>query len=515
MILASLTFASLTIGASSLSTSKASPFFHQDGISSESVCRAALKASGAKSGEQSWILTGNCKYREAADSLEIDLDGKSRFRIATRGGLASTVGFDGKSCWEASWSGVAHKVDVGSPLYYNFVGWVLSGAWALKGTPIVMKEPTVDGDRIIVPLQLPGIAIAAQLTLTKTTMLPERLSFTGDSGKETWIFGGYQRFGSRTFATAIQDVLPGQTDPYTVTDAKQARVREDIFHPEDKGAIDVAFDHSAQPSVQFKSIAGYMFVQPKVDGKEAGWFFLDTGAEGMCIDPKFAKDLGAVEVGHDVTSGVVATLRMPICRTQSFTLGPVTLNAPTFLELDMSPFSKGFGMDIRGICGYNLLARCIDDIDPATSKLSLYEATDPSLPTGAKWEPMMYSGQVPCVKCGFESGQMGLFTLDTGSGSSVDFYSPTVARLHMTEGGPTQKIQTGGAGGSAESLSKKIASFTLGTHRFEGPTVGLQLTKEGVFSVPYLDGNIGMTFMAHYRLIFDYPRNRVCLIWIR
>ena len=473
----------------------------------------ASHASGAETGPQSWILSGTCKYRETDEQFELAFGSRLRFKNSVIGPLQLIFGFDGQKCWGLNWSGVAHYVDIGNAKYNELLNRIISGNWSLPASPISIEKAVRDSDDYDLTITLPTDRISARLIVSQKTMLPVSLSYRADSGDETWEFDGYQRFSSRTFPTQILDKMPGQTDTYTILSAKQTKTVDSTFELPHVQGSNAAFDSRVNASVDIKSIGGYMFVKPKVDGKESGWFFLDTGAEVMCIDPKLANDLGAKVMGHEVTSGVVATINLPICRTNSFSLGPITLSHPTFLELDMSSFTKAFGIEISGICGYDFLAHAILDIDPIGSKLTLYQKAVSNLPDGLAWQPIKFSGQIPCSACEFDQKNSGVFSLDTGSGSTVDFYSPTVARLSMASNRPTTKAQTGGAGGSTESLTVTIDSFVLGGHRFDHPEVGLQTTKTGVFASSFLDGNVGMGLMSHFRMILDYPQSRMAFIW--
>ncbi len=302
------------------------------------------------------------------------------------------------------------------------------------------------------------------------------------------------------------------TDSYNIDEVKPVSINPSLFAMPAPDLADTSYDFSIGNDIEVKRMMGYMFVHPLINGKDVGWFFLDTGADVMCIDPKVSAAANFKKLGVDTTAGVVAVVKLPIVRGTTFQLGPVTIKNPTFYDFDMSPFQVFKSIQITGICGYDFLARAILDIDPASSKIKVYQPTKADLPSEINWEAAAFNGDTPCIDCSFEGDHRGVFSLDTGSTSTVDLFSPIVSKLGLLNGRSTQSAGTGGAGGSTESKMATLAYFEIGGHRFEKPTVGLQITKQGVFASPYLAGNVGMGFLAQFRLVLDYPDSRIGFI---
>ena len=134
------------------------------------------------------------------------------------------------------------------------------------------------------------------------------------------------------------------------------------------------------------------------------------------------------------------------------------------------------------------------------------------MPIKTNWIDFRFHGSTPSLVCQFEGDHEGIFSVDTGSGSTVDFFSPTVTKYDLLKGRKTSNTITGGAGGSSESKSGSIAWFKLGSKRFENPTVGFQTTTKGGFASPFSDGNLGMGFLGKFRMILDYQQSKIGLI---
>jgi len=253
-------------------------------------------------------------------------------------------------------------------------------------------------------------------------------------------------------------------------------------------------------------------VKPSIDGRDIGWFFLDSGADVSCISPDAAKKLAMDEVGSQTTAGVVAVSKLRFMRGKELQLGPVRLENPKFLELsELAEIGKAIGVPIAGICGYDVIGRAVFDIDPTRSTLSILAPGKATLPIGASWTRIQFPSNTPTVSCRFSGGN-GVFSIDTGSDSTVDFFSPAVEHYGWLEQPGVERTHTGGAGGSAESHSGKIGFFELGGTTFKTPKVGMQTTKLGAFANPYLTGNVGNGFLAQFRLILDYANERVAFV---
>jgi len=276
------------------------------------------------------------------------------------------------------------------------------------------------------------------------------------------------------------------------------------------------YDKTVNDRVEIKRLYGYLFVRPKVDGQDIGWFFLDTGADSLCIDPEYARKLNLTSVGADIVSGAVGVLHMDICRASTFQLGPITIKAPILYEFDLAAISKALDLPISGVCGYDFISRAMLELDPQSDVMRVLRPGSASmaadLPSRPKWTRIAFNSNIPTLQCRFAANHEGYFDLDTGSGSTIDFCAPAVEKFHLLSNANNTKASTGGAGGTAESRQGNIDWFELGRARIKSPQVGFQLTKVGTFASPYYIGNIGMGLMGRYHMLIDYTSERIAFI---
>jgi hypothetical protein len=468
----------------------------------EELRKAALLASGDAATRDAWQLKGPAKLHGADQTFEMTFDSRFRFRMRVDGAVPEMFLFDGSNCW-------------------RLLAWTLTGAWAERSAPLSLQAATAGPDEQAILLMPRDGVVSATLILDSSTTLPKSLRYWSDEGDETWTFTHYTRFGERMLPTHIAHRVGEQDDLIEITSAAKLTGAAPSFRLAKRVPDPAEYDANVSAQVEIKRIYGHLFVRPRVDGQELGWFFLDTGADVMCLDPGYARKLHLPLVGGDATAGIVAVTHMDFCRAGTFQLGPITLKTPVFLEVDLAAISRALNLPIAGICGYDFISRAVLDIDPSSEVIQVLKPgkVNPvaDLPTGIKWTRIGFDSNTPVLECRFAGDRTGVvkrgyFRLDTGSGSTIDFCTPAVEKLQLLARADKTRPMSGGAGGSAESRQGRIDWFDLAGTRFKSPLVGFQLTRVGSFASPYLTGNIGMGLLSKFRLVIDYANERIALL---
>ena len=421
-------------------------------------------------------------------------------------------GFDGHSAWIDGPAGVPHVMVRSARDLSRIVAYVIEGTWACLDAPLRFKLLGADPSGAALEVTCADGDTPAQLYLDPKTYLPTRLTHWGSDGEDQWTFSNYTREAGWAVPTHVEHHGGDENEQIAIESVSVSKGGGPSYGEPKTGSTGATFDRSAPRQLEVKRVAGYLFVHPKLNGRDEGWFFFDTGADCMVIDSHLADKYGVPAIGSEFNAGVVATSRMSICEGIRFELGPITLPRPTYYEMDMAPFSAAFGIPVVGICGYDYISRGSFDIDLGKKTIEVCEPGHASLPAGARWVPFTYNSNVPCVQCGFAPNHTGFFAVDTGSGSAVDFCSPTVEKYDMLKGRAVRSGFTGGAGGSAESKGGKIEWFEFAGKKFEQLPVGFQLTKKGAFASPFFDGNIGEGVFRNGRLVLDYSRSRLAFV---
>jgi predicted aspartyl protease len=365
----------------------------------------------------------------------------------------------------------------------------------------------------LLSLRHPGGVVSATMTIDPESHLPERCQWIS-SGQENFIeLNQWEETEGFLFprelhlsVEAEQTILRVHT-VRPVEGRVQHRCRMVTARPQD-----TRFNANQTRAVELKRIpSGNLAVHPLVNGEDVGWFLLDTGAGRSVIDLKIADDLGMVAVGELAAMGIGGLVTVHYRKGEQLTLGPVEIIRPTFVEVDLSPLAKAFGLDISGILGYDLFMRCLAELDVQGDSLLLFE---PGTWNGRKanWEEIIFNRNAPVLSCSFNGDQSGLFLLDTGFPGTLTFSKSFAEKYHLLE---EQELKTGlatGVGGTLETLSGQMEWFEIGGYRL--PEVGMSIAGErrGVLSDEAIAGLVGTGLLSSFRMLIDYPNKRIAFV---
>jgi hypothetical protein len=155
------------------------------------------------------------------------------------------------------------------------------------------------------------------------------------------------------------------------------------------------------------------------------------------------------------------------------------------------------------------LARCVAEVDMVAGTVALFDPLRYALPEQGHWEELTLHGRIPCVRADFED-KRGLFKLDTGAaGDSVTFHYQAVHDLGLAGTRETSAGLAGGVGGMVGTREGQLATFRLGGHAFQAVQASFAMEDTGAFADDYVSGNIGGELLKPFRLVFDYPGERI------
>jgi len=442
-------------------------------------------------------------------ALRVRCTNAGAFRFDFDGPLPDTAAFDGKVSWTADRMHLERTIELEEADTWKPFGWLVSGHW-LEAPELHVSE--LAGATPMLKLALDGTPLEMTLTLDPASSLPVELVYEDDTGPIRWDFSDWRAVGGRKLPHHWTFDSGSSVDTYTLD--SYAKVADDgaAFHFPAHAPQDVRFDASLDGEIEVERVmSGHLLVEPMVEGKSVGWFIFDTGAGSMVIDPKVADQLALPKLGEVLTVGIGGKASAAFRQGKRFELGPLALVNPTYVELDLSFLEGIFGRKIAGIVGYDLLARCVAEVETTTPYIALYDPAHYAL-EGGKWQDLIVCHNTPCTNARFEGERVGLFRLDTGANGTVAFHAPAVVALGLLDGRKVTSSQAGGVGGLAESKEGQLAWFELAGHRFEKPAVSFSQAKTGAFTDRYTTGNIAQQFLAPFRMVLDYPHDRIAFV---
>ena len=279
-----------------------------------------------------------------------------------------------------------------------------------------------------------------------------------------------------------------------------------------KGSARTTVDPGRSPQVELHwDGRGPLMVRPEINEIDVGWFVLDTGASGMLISGKAADEAGLLAIG---TTRLQDGSDTTVFLGESFQLGPLTLNGTKYAGVEIPCSSSVFGSKAVGICGFDLLAQTVFELDASGKAIRIYDPATYVLPQDATWQPLELHIGLPHAWCEFEGNHRGLFVLDSGYGDSVAFFDNAVEQFDMLADRKTRGQRILNFGGSTKVCEGPLDWFQLGETRtedikgahFATQPVRIYLGPDDVM------GLVGMKLMSRFRVVFDYSNNRIAFI---
>ncbi len=437
-----------------------------------------------------------------------------RFRKETHSDLGGIEGYDGHCGWKVDSTGMPGHLELKDLETSLLQAWIVGGFWLDRSCPLRMElVPDGEEEDIRIAMSFPDGTVEAKLFVSRKTGLPQRLEWKGLDARNRIDLDQYDESAGFRLPRQIRIKESEETATFQVLRVKEA--------PDNAGKAcspittrpdDTEFDHGKPAELEIKAVpTGHFLVKPLVDGKEAGWFFLDLGAGRSAIDSALAVRLGMKEVGTITATGGGGSVEAHFCRGKSVELGPLTMRDPMFISIELASIGQYLGCEIGGALGYDFLSRCLVELDIKKKKLLIHE-TGAWASREAPWQEIYFDGNIPAVRCTLEGDRKGIFHLDTGSSGTVQFHSPFVKKHGLLDDRDVKKGKIGGVGGFITSYSGRIDWFELGGHRFSRPEATFTTAEKGVFADRSTAGNIGNGFLSRFRLLIDYPGKRIAFV---
>jgi hypothetical protein len=427
--------------------------------------------------------------------------------MTVTGALGDATGYDGCSGWHVDESGMPGPLELDDLDEQIVVAAVWSGRWARGG--VIVEQVSGEGSALVVGVRATETAARRyRLTLDGATHLPRRLEQVGrdDVALELADFrpGG---FGQLPYLTRVREAW--LVDTLRIETVERAAASSSYAAPREPPR-DVELAAGDPPPVWRRTRGKVPLVRAAIDGRDAGWFVLDTGAGSLAIADRVASELALPELGRRLVRTSDGVAGAPYRTARTLAVGPATLHGPRFLELDLTAFSRAVGVTLAGVLGYDLFMRAAITIDPDAGV-----AIAPSADADGDGADLWFQEGCPVIAArvpGPAGPRDGLFALDTGSAAAVTLAAGAAPDVAMRSRGRTMLR---GVSGSVGARAGELAWIELAGHRLED--VGAVAARPGSGATgdptpaPRVLGSIGMAVLQHFALTFDYPRRRLRL----
>jgi predicted aspartyl protease len=307
-------------------------------------------------------------------------------------------------------------------------------------------------------------------------------------------------------------MLPaGVVNHFRVSSVKGETSDAHAFAPPES-AERTRFDSSVPSEVPvWRGGPGFLLVEPEIDGVKIGRFIFDTGAGANVITPQAAERLGLAAIGSSWLGLAAGANAGTVRPAGAMRLGPLTIEQPAFVEMDLTALVTATGLEIAGIVGYDVLRRAIVEIEAAAPGLAI---KDPRTPPerGDAWQPIVIYRNHVYVRARVEQHE-GWFRIDTGAPQvPLIFHAPAVSELSLLDGRETTRATIGVPGGTMEVAMGEVKGFELAGYRFASLPAIFPSEAKGAFADPETIGNAGLECLGPFRVTFDYGRRRAAFV---
>ncbi len=239
-------------------------------------------------------------------------------------------------------------------------------------------------------------------------------------------------------------------------------------------------------------------------------FLLDTGYTMTMVHPELVEMLQLRRAGEITINGIAGEERAPTYEGAAFELG-----AAKYSPRRVGAARDGVSRRRRdGILGSGVFRQFVVAIDFQRAQLTLYSPTNFHYPGSGEIIPLRFRrSSTPTVSATINgtNGQPvhGEFEIDTGCDSGVCLGHDFIAANHLLGDSETRAGGKFGVGGGVKTRSGHLPELQLGGAKIEKPQTDFFL--EGSPVDPGLAGHIGIGALRHFKVIFDYSRQRMIL----
>lgn len=442
------------------------------------------------------------------------------------GVMTGAEGWDGERAWSRDDSGDVSVRGSQGDLEgaHNAAYLAARGYWKPERWPATVRflrrERVAEGAAFHVLEVVPEGGGAMELWLDTETLLPARTVEEGATQATTTHFGDYREVdglliphhlrsstGDPAYDTVIEvsAVTVDPEVPAGTFDLPEGEV-DDVELPEGRTSI----------VLPFELLNNHIYVSASVDDGPPRRFLVDTGGVNL-LTSEAANELGIESSGAFEARGVGAeTVEARIARIARFTLGEAPESArfedTTFVILPLDGVESAEGVDFAGLVGFELFRRFVVTIDYARHRMTLTLPDAFEDRTGGVRVPFELDDRTPVVE-GAIDGVPGVFSIDTGSRSTVDLHAPFAAEHGLAaEYVPAIEAVAGwGVGGSVRSQVSRGTLLELGDVDIPGPLVEIAQVEQGAYTDRYTAGNVGGGVLKRFTVTFDYQRQEMTL----
>lgn len=261
-------------------------------------------------------------------------------------------------------------------------------------------------------------------------------------------------------------------------------------------------------TIPLKRSGDYLCAFVRVDGKEAGWFIIDTGATCTIIDQSVAKRIGLETDSRVDFSAPSKGIHGGLVKYRDLEVGPISMHHGIAGATDLTLFNTN--LPLAGVLGDDLLRELPVTIDYRSATLTLYRRKDFKPPHSESFALTMDADK-PVVDALIDGRSLPIM-IDTGADSAFDIQASVADLYHISMVGRhslfTAVADEAGVTYGLEGLFGPVKIFG---REFQSVQVTCPLDGPHVASTNA--GTVGALVLQDARLTLDYATRTGWLDW--
>lgn len=244
---------------------------------------------------------------------------------------------------------------------------------------------------------------------------------------------------------------------------------------------------------------GHLFVRATAGGTPLV-FLIDTGSQGVFLDPAAAQRLGLKTEGMLEVRGAKRTNGLGVAALDAIDIGRAHLPVHVVSVVDLGSVAYN-GATVGGVLGYPFFAAAEVRIDP--DRLTMTIGKPGTLPRQGTEIPIDTDRELPETTTTINNVP-GRFLLDTGNSNELLVFHAFVrdhpsavyyAGSHFT--------QNSGVGGGSAAVRAMVNEIDLGPYKMYNRYADVMLADNGAFADRNEAGNIGFGTLKNFVFTFD------------
>ena len=244
-------------------------------------------------------------------------------------------------------------------------------------------------------------------------------------------------------------------------------------------------------------------------------FILDTGAGTSLLSIELAEKLQVKVLGSKQGQTAGGAVSVSLAKVDSIGVGEARLPEVDVGIVDLKQIGATIGSRIDGDLGYNFLKSFRISIDYEKNQLRLDDPRrlDVFNRGGQTEVPLRLANPAkPLILVEVHANRKGPFQFAIDTGTSTTAITPELAKKLGIRGSPIGPATTGGA--PVAMTAGVINAFMVGGARMDDLTVVIAdfFTALSEAIGVKLDGIVGYNYLRNYKVVIDYPNERLTLI---